>query len=185
MISSKIPARPSREFFQVEQGMCREFWSEGKERLCALVLARAPFVDADRASRAPRARLQERGALAGKPRTSRGASTAGACAAGRCDSAKSSQQGDWRDRVRNTFRKRLATLFPIILASALCGCESSQPGAPYSLAPRLPYAACGDMTTLRANLTGNSDLSPESDAILRHLGVRCIGEGPIVLRARY
>ena len=87
--------------------------------------------------------------------------------------------------MRETFRKRLATLFPIILAGSLCGCAPAQPGAPYSLAPRLPYAACGDMAALRANLTGNSDLSPESDAMLRTLGVRCIGEGPTVLRTRY
>jgi hypothetical protein len=88
-------------------------------------------------------------------------------------------------RVRKTFPKRWATLFPVILAVSLCGCEANQPGAPYSLAPGLPYAACGDMTTIRANLTGNRDLSPESDAILRSLGVRCIGEGPVALRARY
>lgn len=74
---------------------------------------------------------------------------------------------------------------PVLLAVTLCGCQPSGPGAPYSLAPRLPYAACGDMTTLRANLTGNSDLSPESDAELRALGVRCLGQGPMALRARY
>jgi hypothetical protein len=39
----------------------------------------------------------------------------------------------------------------------------------------LPYAACGDMTALRANLTGAPDPSPRSDAILRRLGVRCVG----------
>ena len=87
--------------------------------------------------------------------------------------------------MREIFAMRLAMLFPTILASSLCGCQSSQLGAPYSLASRLPYAACGDMTTLRANLTGNRDLSPESDALLRELGVRCIGQGPIALRARY
>ena len=53
--------------------------------------------------------------------------------------------------LRKTLRKRLATLFPIILGGSLCGCAPAQPGAPYSSAPRLPYAACGDMTTLRAN----------------------------------
>ncbi len=87
--------------------------------------------------------------------------------------------------MRENFRKKLATLFPVLLAGALCGCAPAQPGAPYSLAPRLPYAACGDMATLRANLTGNRDLSPESDAELRALGVRCIGEGPIALSPRY
>jgi hypothetical protein len=39
----------------------------------------------------------------------------------------------------------------------------------------LPYSACGDMTALRANLTGTPDPSPKSDAILRRLGVRCVG----------
>jgi hypothetical protein len=39
----------------------------------------------------------------------------------------------------------------------------------------LPYSACGDMATLRANLTGVPDPSPKSDAILRRLGVRCVG----------
>ncbi len=87
--------------------------------------------------------------------------------------------------MRKTFRGRLAALFPVALAGSLCGCAPAQPGAPYSLAPSLPYAACGDMATLRANLTGNRDLSPESDAMLRTLGVRCIGESPSALRARY
>ena len=39
----------------------------------------------------------------------------------------------------------------------------------------LPYAACGDMAALRTNLTGTPDPSPKSDAILRRLGVRCVG----------
>jgi hypothetical protein len=39
----------------------------------------------------------------------------------------------------------------------------------------LPYSACGDMAVLRANLTGTPDPSPKSDAILRRLGVRCVG----------
>ena len=39
----------------------------------------------------------------------------------------------------------------------------------------LPYSYCGTMTALRANLTGTPDPSPKSDAILRRLGVRCIG----------
>ena len=97
---------------------------------------------------------------------------------------------------------RRATLLPAILAGLLSGCAPTSPSqpyslapglpfapappaAPYSLAPTLPYAACGDMATLRANLTGNRDPSPESDARLRALGVRCIGEGPAALRARY
>jgi hypothetical protein len=80
---------------------------------------------------------------------------------------------------------RLAALAALVLSASLCGCAPNGPGAPYALAPRLPYAACGDMATLRANLTGERNPSPESDAMLRTLGVRCIGEGPIVLRARY
>ena len=39
----------------------------------------------------------------------------------------------------------------------------------------LPYSACGDMAPLRSNLTGTPDPSPRSDAILRRLGVRCVG----------
>jgi hypothetical protein len=39
----------------------------------------------------------------------------------------------------------------------------------------LPYSACGDMAPLRSNLTGTPDPSPKSDAILRRLGVRCVG----------
>ncbi|HEV7480903.1 MAG TPA: hypothetical protein VGO05_11565 [Roseiarcus sp.] len=39
----------------------------------------------------------------------------------------------------------------------------------------LPYSACGDLTPLRSNLTGTPDPSPKSDAILRRLGVRCVG----------
>jgi hypothetical protein len=39
----------------------------------------------------------------------------------------------------------------------------------------LPYAACGDMVALRSNLTGSPDQTPKNDAILRRLGVRCVG----------
>ena len=39
----------------------------------------------------------------------------------------------------------------------------------------LPYSYCGAMTDLRANLTGEPEPSPKSDAILRRLGVRCVG----------
>jgi hypothetical protein len=84
---------------------------------------------------------------------------------------------------------RLAALTLFLLAGSLCGCAPAEPGAPYSLSPRLPYAACGDMGDLRANLTGNRDISPQSDAVMRYLGVRCLGPGPIppppALRARY
>ncbi|MGC2786762.1 MAG: hypothetical protein WA397_23590 [Roseiarcus sp.] len=50
----------------------------------------------------------------------------------------------------------------------------------------LPYSACGDMAELRTNLTGAPDPSARSDAILRRLGVRCVG--PVVaprVRQRY
>jgi hypothetical protein len=39
----------------------------------------------------------------------------------------------------------------------------------------LPYSACGNMAALRTNLTGTPDPSPRSDAVLRRLGVRCVG----------
>ena len=39
----------------------------------------------------------------------------------------------------------------------------------------LPYWACGNMAALRTNLTGAPDPSPQSDAMLRRLGVRCVG----------
>jgi hypothetical protein len=50
----------------------------------------------------------------------------------------------------------------------------------------LSYAACGTMTALRTNLTGTPDPSPKSDAVLRRLGVRCVGpvDAPRV-RQRY
>jgi hypothetical protein len=50
----------------------------------------------------------------------------------------------------------------------------------------LPYSACGDMAALRTNLTGAAEPTLKSDAILRRLGVRCIG--PVVaprVRQRY
>jgi hypothetical protein len=49
----------------------------------------------------------------------------------------------------------------------------------------LPYSACGDMATLRANLTGAPDPSLKSDAILRRLGVRCVGPVAPRVRQRY
>jgi hypothetical protein len=39
----------------------------------------------------------------------------------------------------------------------------------------LPYSICGNMTALRTNLTGTPEPSPKSDALLRRLGVRCVG----------
>ena len=50
----------------------------------------------------------------------------------------------------------------------------------------LPYSACGDMAALRSNLTGTPDPSPKSDAILRRLGVRCVGPAAALrVRQRY
>ena len=81
-----------------------------------------------------------------------------------------------------------AGVLPVLLAGSLCGCAPAEPGAPYSLSPRLPYAACGDMASLRSNLTGNRDISPQSNAMMSHLGVRCLGDYPPAVppvRARY
>jgi hypothetical protein len=60
--------------------------------------------------------------------------------------------------------------------SLLCsvGSVAAQQMAPVSDV-ELPYWACGDMAALRTNLTGAPDPSPKSDAILRRLGVRCVG----------
>jgi hypothetical protein len=66
----------------------------------------------------------------------------------------------------------------------LVGSAAAQPTAPVAEVD-LPYSACGDMATLRANLTGTPDPSPKSDAILRRLGVRCIGPAAPWLRQRY
>jgi len=43
------------------------------------------------------------------------------------------------------------------------------------------------MATLRANLTGAPDPTPQSDSILRTLGVRCVADypPPPPIRARY
>ncbi len=74
-----------------------------------------------------------------------------------------------------------------LLAASLSACAPVGPPMPYARQASLPYAACGDMRTLRANLTGNSDATPESDAILRPLGVRCLAPypPPPAIRARY
>lgn len=72
---------------------------------------------------------------------------------------------------------KLATVVAAVLAACLSGCGPVAPGAPYALAPELPYAACGDMTSLRMSLTGAAAPSPQSDAMLWTLGVRCLGAG--------
>ncbi len=69
-----------------------------------------------------------------------------------------------------------------VLAGSLSGCA---PPPPYVGRADLPYAVCGDMATLRANLTGSPEATPRSDAILRSLGVRCIGLGRTALVEPY
>jgi hypothetical protein len=66
--------------------------------------------------------------------------------------------------------------FAWVVISLLCsvGAVAAQQVVPVSDID-LPYSACGDMAVLRANLTGTPDPSPKSDAILRRLGVRCVG----------
>jgi len=66
----------------------------------------------------------------------------------------------------------------------LVGAAGAQPQAP-AAEVNLPYSACGDMAALRANLTGTPDPSAKSDAILRRLGVRCIGHREPQVRAHY
>ena len=41
------------------------------------------------------------------------------------------------------------------------------------------------MADLRSNLTGTPYPSAKSDAVLMSLGVRCVGEGYPMVRARY
>jgi hypothetical protein len=61
---------------------------------------------------------------------------------------------------------------PAIALVCLAGSAAAQ--APFADVD-LPYSACGEMAALRANLTGAPDPTPRSDAILRRLGVRCVG----------
>jgi hypothetical protein len=80
----------------------------------------------------------------------------------------------------------MRTIIAGALALSLSACAADPP-MPYGRAATLPYAACGDMATLRASLTGAPDVTPESDAILRTLGVRCLAAypPPPAIRARY
>jgi hypothetical protein len=75
-------------------------------------------------------------------------------------------------------------IFAAIVLPCLVGSAAAQPPA-RTADVDLPYSACGDMAALRANLTGTPDASPKSDAILRRLGVRCIGARAPQVRARY
>jgi hypothetical protein len=74
-------------------------------------------------------------------------------------------------------------IYAAIALPCLVGSSAAQPAA---AEVDLPYAACGDMAVLRANLTGTPNPTPQSDANLRRLGVRCIGpaDAPRV-RQRY
>ncbi|MGH6799387.1 MAG: hypothetical protein ACREDI_13505 [Roseiarcus sp.] len=71
-----------------------------------------------------------------------------------------------------------------IVLPCLVGAAAAQPQAPAAEAD-LPYSACGTMATLRANLSGTPDPSPHSNAVLRRLGVRCVGARLPQLRPRY
>jgi hypothetical protein len=71
------------------------------------------------------------------------------------------------------------------VAVVLSGCMTGPQPMPYAAAPTLPYAACGTMASLRNNLTGEPYPSPQSDAELATLGVRCVGRGYPAVRARY
>jgi hypothetical protein len=75
-------------------------------------------------------------------------------------------------------------VFAAIALLCLVGSAAAQPQAS-AAEVNLPYSACGDMAVLRANLTGTPDPSRKSDAILRRLGVRCIGAAPPQIRSRY
>jgi hypothetical protein len=66
----------------------------------------------------------------------------------------------------------------------LVGCAATPPAPTAQV--ELPYSACEPMADLRNNLTGTPYPSANSDAILRRLGVRCIGGGyPTLVRGRY
>ena len=65
-----------------------------------------------------------------------------------------------------------------VLALALSACAATWPPMPYNLTASLPYEGCGGMAALRANLTGSPDRTPESDAVLKTLGVRCVADYP-------
>ncbi|MGO9417873.1 hypothetical protein [Roseiarcus sp.] len=81
----------------------------------------------------------------------------------------------------------MRTIIAGLLALSLSACAPAWPPMPYNRAASLPYPACGGMATLRANLTGAPDPTPQSDSILRTLGVRCVADypPPPPIRARY
>jgi hypothetical protein len=81
----------------------------------------------------------------------------------------------------------------IILAMGFAGCAETPPPGPYAFAPPGPYALaptvgynhCGQMAALRNNLTATPYPSPDSNALLEALGVRCIGSAYSTIHARY
>jgi hypothetical protein len=75
-------------------------------------------------------------------------------------------------------------VFAAIALLCLVGSVTAQPHAPAAEVD-LPYPACGNMAALRANLTGTPEPSLKSDALLRRLGVRCVGAAPPWVRPRY
>jgi hypothetical protein len=79
----------------------------------------------------------------------------------------------------------MRSIFLMMIAlPGLLGSAAAQPRTPAGQMV-LPYSACGEMATLRANLTGTPNPSLKSDAALRKLGVRCIALPPPQFRARY
>jgi hypothetical protein len=80
--------------------------------------------------------------------------------------------------MRFTSMRHTSKRFSWAAISLLC-CVGSVAAQQMAQAPfadvDLPYSACGDMAPLRSNLTGTPDPSPKSDAMLRRLGVRCVG----------
>ena len=78
----------------------------------------------------------------------------------------------------------MRVLCAAIILPCLLGCAESPPPSPTAQI-ELPYSACGTMAGLGSNLTGAPYPSAKSDAVLRSLGVRCVGEGYPTVRARY
>ena len=73
-----------------------------------------------------------------------------------------------------------------LLGLSLSACAPTVPPMPYADQASLPYSACGDMGAIRANLTGAPEATPQSDAILRRLGVRCVASYPrSLIRVKY
>jgi len=91
---------------------------------------------------------------------------------------------DGGGRAKNWGTHRMRMILAALALPCLVGSATAQPQPPAAEVD-LPYSACGDMAALRANLTGTPQPSPKSDAILRRLGVRCIGPRSPQVRGRY